>query len=239
MSTEYSMQIKISLFIIVIVCIIFLFCFHYSYRHENMNNSDAEFIITFRTNWGKPGTGKILGYPVPPEEAPHTGNMFLAIHNHSYYPFKLGENASTGVANSAMYGTNDDLINEIKSQKNDYYKYYIAPVLQTPGMYQFNNVTANADYPYMSFVTMVAPSPDWFTGISSINLLNIQTSASIPIYAYDAGTDSGTKFITLPKHPLNDASKPISYLASGEMFPKGIAVKDIPPFAFIDIMRLS
>jgi hypothetical protein len=230
--------IVVLLIIIVVIYMIF-FDNSYHYDHyERMSNSDSKFVIRFRTNWGNPATKNIINYPEPPkEEAPHTGNMFLIVHNKNYYPFKLGEYASKGVANSSMYGINDDLINEVKNQRNNYYQYYTANVLQTPGTYQFT-VTANNDYPYMSFVTMIAPSPDWFTAISSINLLNIQKSKTIPIYAYDAGTDKGTKFITFPKHPLMN-KKPISYLTSGEMFPNGISTKNIPPFAYIDITRIS
>ena len=208
--------------------------------NECMSNSSTpgtKFVIKFRTDWGKRGSENTINYPKPPkEEAPHTGNMFLAIHNNNYNLFKLGEYASKGIAESAMYGTNNTLISEIETNKKNYDKYYIAPVIKTPGEYEFV-VTANARYPLMSFATMIAPSPDWFTGISSVNLMNIKTSQTFPIYAYNAGTDYGTKFVTFPKHPRANIQT-ISYLTNGEMFPKGITSNNIPTFAFIDIERI-
>jgi hypothetical protein len=46
---------------------------------------------------------------------------------------------------------------------------------------------------------MIAPSPDWFVGVSSLNLLENGQWASnkvVDLYAYDAGTDSGTTYIS-------------------------------------------
>jgi len=202
-----------------------------------MGNLGAKFTVTFKTYWGKHGTQNVINYPKPPkEEPPHTGNMFLAIHNSNYNPFTLGKNASKGVAESSMYGTNNTLIQEISNDKRNYSKYYTAPVLKTPGEHTFN-VIANHKYPLMSFVTMIAPSPDWFTGVSSVNLLDIKKSKTIPIYTYDAGTDYGTKFITFPKNPRGKNTQPISYLTNGEMFPNGLR-SSIPPIGFIEIKRI-
>ena len=45
---------------------------------------------------------------------------------------------------------------------------------------------------------MLAPSPDWFVGISGENLLNSdktwKQSLTKELFVYDAGTDSGTTF---------------------------------------------
>ncbi|AYV75203.1 MAG: hypothetical protein Terrestrivirus1_77 [Terrestrivirus sp.] len=233
-SNNTLIYIIIIITVIIIICI-FCGCTNRS-NNEYMGNLGAKFNVTFRTNWGQRGTQNVINYPKPPkEEAPHTGNMFLAIHNSNYNPFTLGKNASKGVAESSMYGTNDTLIQEISNNRRNYNKYYTAPVLKTPGEYTFN-VTANQKYPLMSFVTMIAPSPDWFTGVSSVNLMDIKKSKVIPVYTYDAGTDHGTKFVTFPKHPRGRNTKPISYLTSGEMFPNGLR-SNIPPIGFIEIKR--
>jgi hypothetical protein len=48
---------------------------------------------------------------------------------------------------------------------------------------------------------MIAPSPDWFIGINSINLLddnsNWKTSIDLDLYAYDSGTDNGTNYTSV------------------------------------------
>ena len=66
------------------------------------------------------------------------------------------------------------------------------------------------DFPLVTLVTMVAPSPDWFVGVSGLPLLvNGQwvDSVSVDLYPYDAGTDSGVTYRspdqeTTPRQPI-------------------------------------
>ena len=66
------------------------------------------------------------------------------------------------------------------------------------------------DFPAVTLVTMVAPSPDWFVGCDSVSLLQNGVwvdSITIPLVIWDAGTDSGTNFNsgnqdTNPKEPI-------------------------------------
>ena len=56
---------------------------------------------------------------------------------------------------------------------------------------------------------MVAPSPDWFIAINSLNLRNSEntewkTSFSVDVFVYDAGTDDGPNY-TSP----NNANSPV------------------------------
>jgi hypothetical protein len=54
-------------------------------------------------------------------------------------------------------------------------------------------------YPMLTLVSMIAPSPDWFVGISDLLLIENGKwleNLIIPLYAYDAGTDSGTLYIS-------------------------------------------
>lgn len=68
-----------------------------------------------------------------------------------------------------------------------------------------------AAYPYLSTATMVAPSPDWFTGFNSLNLCvdgMWLESYTRELIAYDAGTDSGESFLsedapTTPFEPIS------------------------------------
>jgi hypothetical protein len=61
------------------------------------------------------------------------------------------------------------------------------------------------NYPLVSLVTMIAPSPDWFVGVDSLNLYENDEFVDekvITLYAYDAGTDSGTTY-TSPNEPTD------------------------------------
>jgi hypothetical protein len=65
---------------------------------------------------------------------------------------------------------------------------------------------ASVDCPLVSVVTMIAPSPDWFLGVSGLNLLASGAWVEqevVALYPYDAGTDSGTTY-TSPNAPTAD-----------------------------------
>jgi spondin N len=53
------------------------------------------------------------------------------------------------------------------------------------------------DFPLVTLVTMVAPSPDWFVGVSGLSLIEggawVEEKA-VFLHPYDAGTDSGATF---------------------------------------------
>lgn len=203
---------------------------------EHFDGGDARFRVVFRTDWGAAGSAGIVGYPMPPLQGPHTGNMLLVTHNNGYEIFKVGDYASEGIVNSAEFGVNDNLLRELQDDniRGDIYKVYTGGVLNAPGSKEFE-VVANKRYPLLSFATMIAPSPDWFTAVSGVDLLSISDKKTIPLYVYDAGSDSGNIFQTTPKHPRRNRN-PITYKTSPPFFPIGI--RKIPPIAFLDIIRL-
>ena len=64
----------------------------------------------------------------------------------------------------------------------------------------------NVDFPLVTLVSMIAPSPDWFVGVSSLSLLEEGSwlgSVVVELFAYDAGTDGGVIY-TSP----NEATEP-------------------------------
>jgi hypothetical protein len=53
------------------------------------------------------------------------------------------------------------------------------------------------DFPLVTLVTMVAPSPDWFVGVEGLALFEAgawKDDVRVELFAYDAGTDSGVTF---------------------------------------------
>lgn len=61
-------------------------------------------------------------------------------------------------------------------------------------------VEVTADYPMVSLISMLAPSPDWFVGISGVNLCNAgmwrDTWNITSLQPWDAGTEDGDMFNT-------------------------------------------
>lgn len=67
------------------------------------------------------------------------------------------------------------------------------------------------DFPLVTLVTMVAPSPDWFVGVSGLSLIENGSWVAemvVQLQPYDAGTDSGSTFgsadvVTQPREPIH------------------------------------
>jgi hypothetical protein len=72
----------------------------------------------------------------------------------------------------------------------------------SPGVVEVTFVVSE-DCPAVSVVTMIAPSPDWFVGVSALNLLEDGVWVDkmvVELLPYDAGTDSGVSY-TSPNLP--------------------------------------
>jgi hypothetical protein len=71
-------------------------------------------------------------------------------------------------------------------------------------------VSASQQFPLLTLVTMIAPSPDWFVGVSGLPLFENGSWTSqrrVDLDAWDAGTDSGATFtsadvVTTPFVPI-------------------------------------
>ena len=85
-------------------------------------------------------------------------------------------------------------------------------------------VEVTADYPMVSLVSMLAPSPDWFVGVKGVNLCNagmwLDTLNITSLQPWDAGTEDGDMFNT-----TNNATSPVQNIT--------IITKDTPGTPFM------
>ena len=79
--------------------------------------------------------------------------------------------------------------------------------------------TANSEHSRVSFVTMIAPSPDWFAGVKDIDLMeNGQWVAekTIDVMPFDSGDDDGSTYRA--EDSDTDPKKPTSSLNGNPHF---------------------
>jgi hypothetical protein len=77
-------------------------------------------------------------------------------------------------------------------------------------------IEATLAHSLATVVSMVAPSPDWFVGVSGVPLLmngQWRDSLVVELHAYDAGTDTGTDFLSpdadeQPQSPIAELGYP-------------------------------
>ena len=75
-----------------------------------------------------------------------------------------------------------------------------------------SNIPVNSQYPLVSVISMIAPSPDWFVGVHDYSLCNETTGEWFDkrvkdLLLYDSGTDSALTFVhsdkpTVPPEPI-------------------------------------
>ena len=141
---------------------------------------------------------------------PHFSPMFVWSHNLKDKVWKLGELATRGVEIMAETGAPPTLTAELEVLKEEgiVLDFSVGKRIDAPGEDEVV-IEVSTSHPMISFVSMLAPSPDWFVAESNIKLYENGEwieSKVIDLTIYDAGTDSGTRFTS----PNRDSGQLIS-----------------------------
>ncbi|KAG5848865.1 spondin-1a isoform X1 [Anguilla anguilla] len=159
----------------------------------------AKYRVTFFGNWSE---------KVHPKDYPRRANHWSAIigasHSKDYIPWEYGGYASEGVKQVAELGSPVKMEEEIR-QKGDDVLTVIKAKAQWPAWQPLNVRSApSAEFSvdrtrhFMSFLTMLGPSPDWNVGLSAEDLCTkecgwVQNLVQ-DLIPWDAGTDSGVTY---------------------------------------------
>lgn len=137
-----------------------------------------------------------------PHEFPagaHFSGLVGATHDSRYVLFADGRTAGSGLELVAENGRGAILKAEFAEAAR---RKRVGTVFDSAGLGTVpGTMTAtfeiDLDHPFLSFVTMIAPSPDWFTGASAVPLLVDGSWADrleLVLWAWDAGTDDGETY---------------------------------------------
>lgn len=185
---------------------ILFFTFMFS-SNSFAQSSTANYTITFASVWesvANDATDGISTIALPGN--PHWSPLIGATHKTANTFLMMNAAASSGIESMAETGAVTTLKNEIESNA-DADQYIPGPGLESGlgsarGTITINNITVSEDYPLITLVSMIAPSPDWFIGVNSRNLRsgNIgindgwEPTFSVDLFPYDAGTEDGTGY---------------------------------------------
>jgi hypothetical protein len=179
-----------------------------------IEENTVEYEITFNALWSEET------HPDNFPSNPHFSGLIGASHNDQVYFWKEGEIASAGIKSMAETGSKNPLNEEISKailEKNALSLISGSGINPSPGSTSIT-FKVNENFPLVSLVTMIAPNPDLFVGVDSLNLYengSFVDEKTIILYAYDAGTDNGMNY-TSPDNPTNP---PISiFLIEGYPF---------------------
>lgn len=183
------------------------------------------------------GTWKAPGHTVP------AGNHFTPfigmVHNSTAHLFQLDAPASKGIEAVAEDGNSVPLQNEIAgylSGGNAFSKF----VVSLPDITGTDSaiIRLGSKNSLVSFASMIAPSPDWFVGMDSYNLIQKNAwvkEVTITAAGYDAGTEDGDVFGY--NNPETTPQQKVSYLtpANASVIANSNAV--IAPFVTVRLIK--
>jgi len=130
---------------------------------------------------------------------PHLSPVIAVTHTSRYALFRDGETASSGLELVAENGRSTTLLAELAEarRRGRVGGWVEGPALDlSPGRVALE-IAATRDHPLLSLVTMLAPSPDWFTGIADVALIvdgDWIDAATAPLWIWDSGTDAGETY---------------------------------------------
>ena len=154
--------------------------------------------LTFTSVWS-PDSHDPNTIPLP--AGAHWSRLVGATHTNTSTLWQNGSVASTGIRRMAEWGWNQPLNDEvdalITANAADQWIQFPTSLGSASGTLN-HSITVNNAFPYLSLVSMIAPSPDWFVGIDRLALQDgngdWKASITTDLYIFDAGTDAGTQF---------------------------------------------
>ena len=194
------------------------------------NSKKATYELTLNIEWSL----TLAPYEFP--DGAHMSSMIGLTHNNSFTLFADGETSSSGMellAENGRFGILRAQFEELERKDRIGTTVIADGIKKVPGKMSTTFKTTS-DHPLLSVVTMLAPSPDWFTGVSKVPLYTDGVwvdAIDLPLWVWDAGTDSGLSFVS-----RNDDTQPresVRLLASGHFLNESGLVK----FGTISIKR--
>ena len=170
-------------------------------------SGDVSYKITLNIDWSR--STHPDNFPIA---VAHFSRLVGATHSINTTYWQEGDIASAAIEQMSESGGTSLLVEVVNGSiaTNDSDKLILGDGLSSsPGSRSFT-LPVNASHPSFTVVTMIAPSPDWFIGVSAYDLMpnGIWVDYdTVTLYAYDAGTDSGTSYgasnsDTNPQEPI-------------------------------------
>jgi len=156
----------------------------------------ATYRITIKNHWG------VDEFPQGFPDDAHLSLIGGASHNAAVSFWQAGDIASPGIEDMAEAGLIDRLLsdevapaidNGTADSKIEFREFTGPSINGVAGQQQFE-VALDRDWPLVTLVTMLGPSPDWFVGVSGQSLLSDDEqwfeTLEVDLPLFDAGTKS-------------------------------------------------
>jgi hypothetical protein len=185
----------------------------------------ARYSVTFEATWGA------QSHPVEFPAGPHFSRLVGGTHSEASRFWEPGGLASDAIEAMAEQGDPAPLADAVDAAARAGSAQHVLRgegIALSPGSVSLE-FEIGRDFPLVTLVSMLAPSPDWFAGVHDLNLVVDGTSWAaervVTLDAYDAGTDSGATYAsadrdTQPREPIQRIEGP-PLEANGGVAPVG------------------
>lgn len=193
---------------------------------------NARYRVTFEATWSA------STHPTSFPKNPHFSPLIGGTHSARVVFWEPGGASTPGIEAMAEQGSTSPLDAEVRAAIAAGTAQGLIEgggVSRSPGTASVE-FEIGPEHPFVTLVSMLAPSPDWFVGVHGLNLLeggDWVSEKTVPLDPYDAGTDGGGTYKspnadTMPKEPIRRIEEPPLASAGG--------VQPVGTFTFV---RLS
>ncbi len=171
----------------------------------------ATYVVTFTATWSE------QTHPVDFPANPHFSGLIGGIHDAGVSFWEPGALASDGIERMAEWGSQADLAAEVEAAITAGRAQAVLwgdIVNRSPGSTSLE-FSIDSSHSLVTLVTMVAPSPDWFVGVSGLDLWDgggWRPLVNVTLWPYDAGTDDGVSYTSANVEPI--PHQPIGLITS-------------------------
>ena len=166
----------------------------------------AHYRVTFESTW------TAATHPVDFPASAHFSPLIGGTHNTSVTFWREGALASLGIQDMAERGLTTRLSDEVAAAiaAGTAERVVAGGGLPSSAGKVSAEFEMSQSHPLVTLVSMVAPSPDWFVGVSRLALFDNDAwiaERRVELIPWDAGTDSGVTFtspdlVTMPHQPI-------------------------------------
>lgn len=210
------MKLITSIILLTVLIPYSLFAHNEPAASSEATQGSAMYSVTFEATWSNE-THPHTNFP----GGAHFSPLIGATHNANTTFWQTGALASEGIERMAETGATGRLRSEVEAQiaKNNALAVLSGGSAPSPGSAAPYTFEINQSFPLVTLVTMIAPSPDWFVGVSNLSLLDEEgqwvANQVVTLYPYDSGTDNGPDY----RSPNEDTEPPEAIARMRNEFP--------------------
>ncbi len=173
-------------------------------------DSIATYRVVFDATWS------MDNHPQDFPNNAHFSGLIGGTHHVGIHFWEHGGLATPGMESMAETGSKTMLRNEVNAAIGSGEAEFVlsgGSIGNSPGSTSMT-FEVSTTHPLVTLVSMIAPSPDWFVGVDSVELAVggvWQEEVVVSLAPYDSGTDSGTTYNSFnqntdPQEPIHDLS---------------------------------